>query len=409
MAVIFQDRLDNQRELPFYEGETLESVLARHHIPVPSVITTRGDEPIAENAVIDPAAQYDVRLIEGYDIGGILSDVFPPQPGEAAYVKRRVTFGADGSLIAEHVPMSCAEVASMVEDSMRFTLGNYGLVEKGDVVLVGLSGGVDSSALLICLNKLSKELGFHVVAATFEDFDSPSSPAFANAQRLAASLGVRHELIGAGTIEEAFRLNRPLRQILPELMGTKYACFAMYADHHTTRRALELFSERIGANRIALGLHTTDLMAGLLNSYTTGYETADIFKREVGPYTYIYPLMYIPKKELHLYYYQHAHRFAVHTYPNAWELNPRDRNYYYYLADQLQAFFPGMENYLYEAHAWQLRYHRELRFTRCENCGSHILQQDYAPVNSNLCDVCRMLDELHYIDHGEAENHEHQA
>ena len=104
-----------------------------------------------------------------------------------------------------------------------------------------------------------------------------------------------------------------------------------------------------------------------------------------------------------------AHRFAVHTYPNAWELNPRDRNYYYYLADQLQAFFPGMENYLYEAHAWQLRYHRELRFTRCENCGSHILQQDYAPVNSNLCDVCRMLDELHYIDHGEAENHEHQA
>ena len=124
--------------------------------------------------------------------------------------------------------------------------------------------------MLIALNKLSKEFGFSIVAATFEDFDSLSSPTFANAQNLAKSLGVTHRLIPADTIEKAFHLNQPLRLILPEMMHTHYGHYAMYTDHHTTRRALELFSEEVGANKIVLGLHTTDLIAGLLNSYTTG-------------------------------------------------------------------------------------------------------------------------------------------
>ena len=45
---------------------------------------------------------------------------------------------------------------------------------------------------------------------------------------------------------------------------------------------------------------------------------ADMFKRQVGQYVYIYPLMFIPKKELHLYFYYHQHKYAVHSYPNAW-------------------------------------------------------------------------------------------
>lgn len=398
MSIIFQDRMGNRRQLAYYHGETLENVLTRHHIPVSSVISTVEDEPVAESVLIRDERDYTVKLIEGYDIGTIISSVFPEEHVEANYVKNRVVFDLDGSLITEHVPMTCGEVVEMVEDNIRFAIQNYQLIEKGEKVLVGLSGGVDSSSLLIALTKLSKEMGFTVIAATFEDFDSLSSPTFTNAKNLAASLGVEHKLIPSDTIEKAFHLNKPLRLILPEMMGTEYNPYAMYTDHHTTRRALELFSDEIGADKIILGLHTTDLVAGLLNAYTTGYQMANMFKREVGRYTYIYPLMFVPKKELHIYFYYYKQKYAVHSYPNAWEINPKDRNYYYYLADQLQTIFPGLENYLFEAHSWQLKRQKGLHFTQCKNCGSHILQQEYVPVNDGCCDVCNILMDLGYIE-----------
>ena len=398
MSVIFQDRMGNKQSLKYYEGESVEDVLLRNHIPVTSVITTLHGEPISERCKIEESEEYIIKLIEGYDIKSIISDVFPNDFCSANYEKNRIVFDVDGSLLPEHVAMNCAEVVEMVEDNIRFAIQNYELIGKGDKVLVGLSGGVDSSSLLIALSKIAKELEFSIVAATFEDFDSMTSPTFINAQKLAKSLGVEHRLIPSDMIEKAFHLKKSLRVILPEMMATKYNHYAMYTDHHTTRRALELFADEIHADKIVLGLHTTDLVAGLLNSYTTGYQMANMFKRQVGNYSYIYPLMFVPKKELHIYFYYYQKKYAVHSYPNAWEINPKDRNYYYYLADQLQTMFPGIENYLYEAHAWQLKRQKGLTFTKCKNCGSHILQQEYAPVNGEYCDVCSILSELGYVE-----------
>lgn len=398
MSIIFQDRLGNKEKLDAFPGENISSVLLRYHIPLTSVITTLDDKPISEMSVLDPRKDYFVKLIEGYDIKSIISAVFPNESTNLPYLKSRVVFDLDGSLIEQHIPMECSDVVDMVEDSIRFAISNYQMIDEGETVLVGLSGGVDSSSLLIALTKISREMNFKVVAATFEDFDSMSSPAFQNAQQLAKMLEVEHRLIPSNVIEEAFHLNKSLRSILPEMMETEYRSYAMYADHHTTRRALELFADDIGADKILLGLHTTDLIAGLINSYTTGYQMADMFKRKVGKYTYIYPLMFVPKKELHLYFYAHQQRYAVHTYPNSWELNPKDRNYYYYLADQIQSLFPGIENYLFEAHSVQLKTSPKLNFTKCKNCGSHILQQYNSDIGDGDCDVCRVFRELGYID-----------
>ena len=401
MSIFFQDRMGARKELSSFPGETLASVLMRNHIPYTSVISTINDNPISEFTIVDNSVDYMVTRIEGYDIGAIISKVFTDGNFTCEYLKNRVYFNVDGSLVAEHCPLNCAEVVTMVEDNIAFAISNYKLIDKGETVLVGLSGGVDSSSLLIALSKLCKQFDFKVVAATFEDFDSISSPTFTNAKTLAKNLGVEHKLIPADTIEKAFHLNKPLRQILPEMMKTKHHPYAMYTDHHTTRRALEIFSDEIGADKILLGLHTTDLIAGLLNSYSTGYQMANMFKRVVGPYTYIYPLMFVPKKELHIYFYHHQKKYAVHSYPNAWELDPKDRNYYYYLADQLQTIFPGIENYLFEAHGWALKRQNKLSFTRCCNCGSHILQQDCTPVNNEVCDVCAILDDLGYVVKGD--------
>ena len=184
MAVVFKDRMGNTKRLSHFDGESIASVLGRNHIPTTSVITTLNEIPITEDAIIDPECDYIVKLIEGYDIETIVSGVFTPA-SVGQYHKRRLLFDVDGSLITENATLSCGDVVEMVEDNIEFTISNYGMIEENETVLVGLSGGVDSSSLLIALSKLSKKLNFTVVAATFEDFDSLSSPTFTNAQKLA--------------------------------------------------------------------------------------------------------------------------------------------------------------------------------------------------------------------------------
>lgn len=398
MSYIFEDRMKNKKELKVNSGETLEEVLLRNHIPPCSVITLSNGHPICENHVINENKNYVSKLIEGYDISNIIDTVFPLDVINADYVKKRITMNIDGSLEAEIIPYTYNEVIGLVDESIGFAVANYKMINHGDKVLIGLSGGVDSSSLLLSLNSLSKKMGFEIIAATFEDFDSVNSPTFANAKALCEKLGIEHKLINAEIVTETFNLTKSIREILPQMMGTKYSHFAMYADHHTTRRALEVFADEVNANKIVLGLHTTDLVAGLLNSFTTGYSVADIFKRKIGSYEYIYPLAFVPKKELHLYYYAKTGKYAEHSFPNKWEIDPKDRNYYYYLADVIQSTFAGIENYLFEANSWRNRRQKPLMYTKCSNCGSHILQQGFAPVNEDNCDVCRVFKELGYIE-----------
>src|SRR5947207_14208305 len=113
--------------------------------------------------------------------------------------------------------------------------------------------------------------GLEIHAATFQDFDSKWSETFDFARRLAERHGVSHRVLEPGYAERVFNLNRPIAQILMHLMETDDAHVAMYVDHHTTRRVLEVHADEVDTSTVALGLHTTDLLAGLLNSYTLGF------------------------------------------------------------------------------------------------------------------------------------------
>lgn len=228
---------------------------------------------------------------------------------------------------------------------------------------------------------------FRLLAATFEDFDSTQSLSVQHAKLLAGRFDVEHEVIPAGLAEETFNLSQPLTGILSEMMRGPDAHQTMYVDHHTTRRCLEVLASSHGSRSIALGLHASDLVAGLLNAYATGWPSGPVPRRPVGDVTYVFPLAYVVKKELHLHYLARTGDLPPQSAINEWERIPKDRNFYYFLADFLQAAWPGVEAWLFSGHN-RLSGASAVSFSDCANCGASIRGE---PAEAGFCDVCSLL------------------
>ena len=62
MSLFFQNRMGKTRELKYYSGESVESVLLRNRIPITSVISTVDEKPISEYAVIDDEKDYKITV-----------------------------------------------------------------------------------------------------------------------------------------------------------------------------------------------------------------------------------------------------------------------------------------------------------------------------------------------------------
>jgi tRNA(Ile)-lysidine synthase TilS/MesJ len=396
------DRQGGSHTLLAHPGDTVASALLRNSIPPPSVVTLCGDsEIVADDHVLDPASVYVAKLIEGYDISGI-RQLYNSRDSSAAYVHRRLRMARTGAMYMERTRLDLGSAAAHVERIVEDTVHEFGLIKADDVIVLGLSGGVDSGSLLMLLAKwrdTARLTGLNIHAATFKDFDSKWSETFDNAARLAEQCDVQHSVIEPEVAENVFHLNCPIAQILMLLMETDDAHFAMYVDHHTTRRVLEVYADGRGARKVALGLHTTDLLAALLNSYTSGLDIGPIPSRAVGPYTYVFPLAFVAKRELHLYHLSRTGKEAKQTRPNQWEFNPTDRNFFYHLADQLQWQWPGIETWMFTAHNMNSG-QASRQFEACHNCGgSTAQQQTVSSVWSGLCDVCEVLDKHGWIKH----------
>lgn len=58
-----------------------------------------------------------------------------------------------------------AQRLDIVEEKFLNTIKKEKLIEKGDVIVVGVSGGPDSITLLTCLNKYKSKLGCKIICA----------------------------------------------------------------------------------------------------------------------------------------------------------------------------------------------------------------------------------------------------
>ena len=176
----------------------------------------------------------------------------------------------------------------MILDKIKKTIKRYDLIDKGDKILVGVSGGPDSVALLFLLNSLKKELKIDLHVGHLDHMlrkDSGKESKFV--ERLTCKLKIPltqakvniKELAKAGSLEEIARNAR---------LGF---LFKVARD--------------IKADKIALGHNLDDQAETVLMRILRGtglYGLSGILpKRNIAGYQIIRPLIEIKRQEIEAY------------------------------------------------------------------------------------------------------------
>ena len=196
-------------------------------------------------------------------------------------------------------------------------LRRYGLIADGDHVLVGLSGGKDSMALLELLAQRSRIFipRFEVEAAFVRMSDIPYQSDEDYLQSFAASHGVSLHIVETSSLSANENGAGPAADIPTGGEQKKPVCFQC-----SWQRRKKLFetAKELGCNKIALGHHRDDLMeTALMNLTFQGQFSTMCPKMQMDrfPMTIIRPLCLIREREMELWAESHSYKKQINNCP----------------------------------------------------------------------------------------------
>ena len=170
-------------------------------------------------------------------------------------------------------------------------IGDFGMIENGDKVMVCISGGKDSYAMLDILMKLRERapIDFEIVAVNL-DQKQPNFPADVLPNYL-KSLDIPFHIEEQDTYSI-------VKRVIPEGKTTCGLCSRL------RRGILYRVADELGATKIALGHHRDDILETLmLNMFYAGKLKGmpPKLRSDDGKHMVIRPLAYVPEKLLQRY------------------------------------------------------------------------------------------------------------
>jgi tRNA(Ile)-lysidine synthase TilS/MesJ/sulfur carrier protein ThiS len=387
---------DKVGNLFVYEGTpgiTVKEFLHEKRIPRHAAIVYCNDNLVSDQARIHDGDRLVVRFVGSYNLRHLLTQETKEIADNVVYTKPQLVEKNDEVLITSQ-DFSKLSLKEYVETTFVNTIYDEKMLEAGDRVLIGLSGGLDSVAMSLLFKRLRTKLPVHnILAVTIAGVPDADATMVEFTKRVSKALDIEHHIVCPEEIQETFHLKKPFLEILEGMSQGPLRRRMLAVTHRVVTRMIEKTAEELRANKIALGLEMEDLVATVLYWMSTKYRLPGLLKRKVGNLTYIYPLCRLLKREHTLYVHLTAPEYINYRPSGPVHIEaPLKRSLYFKLQDQLQEVWPGIERYLFNgATKIMSEVMSEITFITCANCCG-LIQKQPETTESDLCDICQMLD-----------------
>lgn len=296
---------------------------------------------------------------------------------------------ADVFIRQANLPLCRQHFTQWFERRVERTLRRYKMVRPGERVLVAVSGGKDSVALLCALKAISEQMGFEVEALTLDlgiTGNSYSAESVRVAGQAAQAVGVQHHVVAIRdrygfTLEEALRFDRRPPCSLCGLIK---------------RYALTDVARELGFDALATGHTMDDVTRFLLASYVGGAISELVRLTPVSPSELpgvprrIKPFYESLEEHIRIYVELKGLPHMADGCPYA-STAPTDRLRAF--LDELEQASPGAKHSMVRSYVKYIRpalaayYERELPPARpCARCG--------LPTSGEVCAFCRLRERV---------------
>ena len=381
-------------------GERISILLRRVGLPQNAVVVFKDGKIVSEDTcVLEEEGKFNIKIIRNYDVcrlWKIQEEILDCK--DAIYSKPLILHLPNGDITRKIVRFNESTLKKFVESKFTENVKNKKMIEEGDKIAIGFSGGADSTSLLFLFLRLKDQLPpFEILPVTVTGVPDVD-PEYTKI--ICKDLKLKQKITTSEQISDTFNIKLSYIEALEKLLESPYKVQALYVGHHIIRRMIEIGAADLDVTKLTLGLEEEEFISAALGSYTTGHILAGWHTRKLGKFTYIYPLYNIPKKEIELY-----HHFTIHyprklsTYSIVNVLAPLNRALYMNTCDHIQENWPGIEHHMYVGYEKLFeRYFKEkLDYTTCDNCGATIIAGNVPSRASGLCDVCQIFDEMGWI------------